>query len=45
LAQPNQVLVGEGTRSRTQAAFELRKLGSRRLVGREDETVVYELVV
>lgn len=45
VAQPNQVLVGEGTRSRAQGGFELRKLGSRRLVGREDETVVYELVV
>jgi adenylate cyclase len=45
LAAPNQVLVGEGTRELASDAFELRRLGTRQLVGRSHETTVFELLV
>ncbi|MEZ4445622.1 MAG: adenylate/guanylate cyclase domain-containing protein [Polyangiaceae bacterium] len=43
LAAPNQVLVAEGAQALVADEFELRRLGNRRLTGREKETVVYEL--
>jgi adenylate cyclase len=45
IAEPNQVLVGEGTQKLASDAFELRRLGSRQLLGRSEETTVFELVV
>jgi class 3 adenylate cyclase len=45
VAAPNQVLVGEGTRALASDAFELRRLGTRQLLGRSHETTVFELVV
>ena len=43
LAAPNQVLVAEGARALVGDEFELRRLGKKRLTGREKETEVYEL--
>jgi adenylate cyclase len=43
LAKPDQVLVAEGTQQMVGDDFELVRLGSRRLTGREKETEVYEL--
>lgn len=43
IAEPNQVLVGEGTQALLGDAFELRLLGSRQLTGRTQSTRVYEL--
>ena len=43
MATPDQVLVAEGTAALVDDTFELRRLGERRLTGREKETTVYEL--
>jgi class 3 adenylate cyclase len=45
IAEPNQVLVAEATRSLAGEAFDLRRLGARRLTGRKTETAVYSLEI
>jgi class 3 adenylate cyclase/predicted Ser/Thr protein kinase len=44
MAAPNQVLVGAATAEKVGEAFALERLGPRKLPGREEEVVVYELV-
>ena len=43
MAEPNQVLVGEGTQAALGDAFELQSLGERKLTGRTQSTRIYEL--
>jgi adenylate cyclase len=43
IAQPNQVLVAESTRKLVGEKFLLRELGSKKLTGRKNETIVFAL--
>jgi adenylate cyclase len=44
MAQPNQVLIGEETWLRVKHVFKIQKVGSRKIRGKSNEIMVYEVI-